>query len=142
MKESILQIIAIRLEPGADIRRRLEQIAKESAIKAGVILGAVGSLSTTCLRFAGSDRPTALTGKREILTLSGMLSESGVHLHMSVSDKQGHCVGGHVVYGCEIYTTLELVIGLMSAIAFKRELDVATGFPELAIYAESAPPLN
>ncbi|MFK8183812.1 MAG: PPC domain-containing DNA-binding protein [Phormidesmis sp.] len=133
MEHSQLSVIAIRLKPKTDIRQQLELIAKEQNISAGVILGAVGSLSQTCLRFAGSDEHTTLEGKHEILTLSGMLSKAGVHLHMSVSDSNGRCVGGHVVDGCQVYTTLEVVIGLMPHITFQREMDLTTKFPELLI---------
>lgn len=128
-----MKTTALRLTPGSDIRRELEALAKRDGITAGVILGAVGSLSKTCLRFAGSDTPTELFGTHEILTLSGMVSAAGVHLHMSVSNSQGECTGGHVTYGCKVYTTLELVIGLMPKITFERALDETTGFKELKI---------
>ena len=131
--DSKLYVVAMRLERSVDVRLALESLAKERKISAGVILGAVGSLSQTCLRFAGRDDPTILTGKHEILTLSGMLSESGAHLHMSVSNSEGQCIGGHVVQGCIVYTTLELVIGLMPGMSFRRELDTQTGFPELFV---------
>ena len=108
-------------------------LAQKEHITAGVILGAVGSLSKTCLRFAGNDTPTELTGKHEILTLSGMISAEGVHLHMSVGDSQGKCIGGHVSYGCEVYTTLELVIGLIPEINFQRVFDEITGSEELKV---------
>ncbi len=128
-----METLALRLHPGSDIRQKLEELATIENITAGVILGAVGSLSKTHLRFAGNDKPTELMGKHEILTLSGMLSTAGVHLHMSVSDEQGKCIGGHVVYGCEVYTTLELVIGLLPSTVFQRVLDEATGFNELLV---------
>lgn len=108
-------------------------LAQSNAIAAGVILGAVGSLSKTCLRFAGNDKPTELLGKHEILTLSGLISTEGVHLHMSVGNSQGHCIGGHVTYGCKVYTTLELVIGLVLDVTFQRVFDETTGFKELKV---------
>jgi uncharacterized protein len=132
-----METLALRLHPGADIRQELEALAKNESITAGVILGAVGSLAKTCLRFAGSDQMTALPGKQEILTLSGMLSQEGVHLHMSVGDSQGQCSGGHVVYGCEVYTTLELVIGLLPDKLFQRVPDENTGFKELSVISKA-----
>ncbi|KPQ35079.1 MAG: putative DNA-binding protein with PD1-like DNA-binding motif [Phormidesmis priestleyi Ana] len=128
-----MEVIALRLMPGSDIRRELETLAKREHITAGVIIGAVGSLSKTCIRFANRDMPSELIGKHEILTLSGMISAAGTHLHMSVSNSQGECIGGHVTYGCEVYTTLELVIGRMPEVTFERVLDEATGFKELKI---------
>ncbi len=128
-----MQTKAIRFEPGTDVRREIEEFAKRERITAGVILGAVGSLSETHLRFAGADSPTKLASKYEILTLSGMISENGVHLHMIVGNSQGKCIGGHVTYGCKVYTTLELVIGLMPEVLFERVSDEATGFKELKV---------
>ena len=128
-----MKTLALRLNPNADIRRELETLAQNKHVTAGVILGAVGSLSKTYLRFAGNETPTELIGKHEILTLSGMISAEGVHLHMSVGDSQGNCVGGHVSYGCEVYTTLELVIGLMPEVNFQRVFDEVTGFRELKV---------
>lgn len=136
-----LETVALRLSPGADVRRELEQIAKKEAIGAGFILGAVGSLSKVCLRFAGEETPAELPGKHEILTLSGTLGEDAVHLHMSVANSRGECRGGHVVYGCEVYTTLELAIGLIPEVRFKRVWDEGTGFKELGVFPISEPPV-
>jgi uncharacterized protein len=130
---SILETVSLRLPPGADIRRELERLAKQENIGAGVILGAVGSLSQVCLRFTGQEKGEAIACKHEILTLSGLISSSGLHLHMSVANSQGECSGGHVAYGCVVFTTLELVIGLLSEVQFQRVLDEATGYPELQI---------
>ncbi len=130
-----MKTIALRLKPHSDVRQELEDLAKGEQISAAVILGAVGSLSKVCLRFAGQDHPTELIGKYEILTLSGMLSAAGVHLHISVSDAEGKCTGGHVVYGCEVYTTLEVAIALLPQTQFQRILDNATGFRELKVSA-------
>ena len=129
-----MNTISLRLHPGSDIRQSLEALAQEKSIEAAVILGAVGSLSKVCLRFAGRESPTQLAGKHEVLTLSGMLSTEGVHLHASVADAEGQCIGGHVVYGCEVYTTLEVAIALLPNTQFHRIFDPATGFKELSIY--------
>ena len=132
-----MKTISLRLKPGTDLRRHLEALAKERRISAAVILGAVGSLTQVCLRFAGQESHTQIVGRHEILTLSGMLSTEGVHLHMSVSDAQGNCKGGHVVSGCEIYTTLEIAIALLPQTQFHRTLDPNTGFKELSVQDSS-----
>lgn len=128
-----METISLRLKPESDIRRELEALAKKEKISAAVVLSAVGSLTKTSLRFAGQDEATILSGKHEVLTLSGMLSEDGVHLHMSVSNSQGKCIGGHLVYGCEVFTTLEVAIALLPKTTFHRVFDSATGFKELAV---------
>ncbi len=128
-----MELVSLRLQPGADVRQDLERLVKRDNISAAVVLGAVGSLSKVCLRFADQDKHVNLKGKYEILTLSGTLGKEGVHLHMSVADKSGKCRGGHVVYGCRVNTTLELVIGLISGVQFHRVRDENTGSKELEI---------
>ncbi len=125
--------MALRLAPGSDVRQGLEEIAQREQISAGVVMGAVGSLSTVCLRFAGQDVPTTLDGKHEILTLSGTVGQDGAHLHMTVADLQGNCIGGHVVNGCQVYTTLELVIAVLPDVQFQRIFDPVTGCKELSV---------
>lgn len=132
-RNELAKTLALRLHPGTDVRHYLEDFAIEQKIGAGVILGAVGSLSKTCLRFANNRAHTELSGKQEVLTLSGMLSDEGVHLHMSVADSKGECKGGHVAYGCIVYTTLEIAIAHLRDVRFQRVLDKNTGFKELKI---------
>lgn len=88
-EQSPLQVLALRLSPGTDVRPAIEAIAKREQINAGSILSAVGSLSSVQLRFANAEIPTALAGKHEILTLSGTISSAGVHLHMTVANELG-----------------------------------------------------
>lgn len=76
-----------------------------------------------------------LTGHFEIVSLVGTLSggESG-HLHISLSDPEGHVIGGHVVGDLIVYTTAEVVIGDCTGAKFQREDDLETGYDELVIY--------
>ena len=57
---------------------------------------------------------------------------SGKHLHMSLSDKNGTVVGGHVVSG-KVFTTMEIVLGTIQGVCFKREMDKTTGYRELIV---------
>lgn len=96
----------------------------------------IGSLSVAQLRFAGVDQPTELRGDLEILTLAGTVSPDGAHLHMSISDAAGRVTGGHVASGCVVRTTAEILLALLPAHRFSRELDAGTGFNELVIRRE------
>lgn len=73
------------------------------------------------------------TGPFEIVSLVGTLSGDQGHLHISLSDAQGHMIGGHVVGGLYVFTTAEIVIGECSDLTFTREYDDCTGFLELVI---------
>jgi predicted DNA-binding protein with PD1-like motif len=63
----------------------------------------------------------------------GTLAVEGCHLHISLSDKNGAVIGGHLKEGCQIFTTAEIVLGEIEDYVFSREQDDATGFKELAI---------
>jgi predicted DNA-binding protein with PD1-like motif len=100
------------------------------------VISAVGSLTVVQLRLAGAAEATAIKGELEILSLSGTLSPDGAHLHIAVADSSGAVIGGHLGAGSLVRTTAELVIGLLPAWRFSRELDPATGYAELAIKAQ------
>lgn len=74
-----------------------------------------------------------LEEKFEIVSLVGTLSQDGVHLHISLSNKNGDTIGGHLKGGCSIYTTAEIVIGELNNTKFSREFDKQTEFKELVI---------
>ena len=78
-------------------------------------------------------RSTAIHGELEIVSLSGTLSPDGIHLHIAISGSSGTVIGGHLCAGSLVRTAAELVIGLLPEWRFSRELDAATGYPELRI---------
>jgi predicted DNA-binding protein with PD1-like motif len=119
--------------PDVDLRQTLQSIAHTENITAGIILSGIGNLNTLALRFAGQNTHTTLDGKHEILTLAGTIGLDGVHLHMSVANAQGQVMGGHVVDGCMVYTTVELRISILPNLKFQHQLDDRTGFAELSI---------
>ena len=128
-----MKVVPLRLTPGADLRRVLEAWMGEQQEQAGCMLSAAGSLSVAQLRFAGAAEATTIHGELEILSLSGTLSPDGAHLHLAIADSSGAVIGGHLCAGSLVRTTAELVIGLLPEWRFSRELDPATGYPELRI---------
>ena len=128
-----MRVYALRLRPGQDLRQELEKFTKERGIKAGFVVTAVGSLQKASLRLADRSDATGFEGKFEIVSLVGTLTQDGVHLHASISDGMGRTVGGHLVEGCLVYTTAEIVIGEATGIEFRRETDKSTGYKELTI---------
>lgn len=128
----------LRLSPGDDPRVKLQSFVTEKKLKAAVILSAVGSLTKAVIRYANENKSTTLTGHFEIVSLTGTIgSTSGSHLHISISDNTGKTLGGHLMDGSTIYTTLEVAIGAITDVDFKRELDPASTYKELKVY-----PLN
>lgn len=125
--------LALRLPPGSDVLAGLDQVVREQALAAAVVVGAVGSLSRAALRYAGRETGTLLTGDLELLMLSGTLGPQGCHLHAAVGDATGAVRGGHVLAGCVVRTTLELVLGIPEDVTFLRRHDPDTGYRELLI---------
>lgn len=79
-------------------------------LTAGWILTCVGSLSQAVLRLGGARRRLHRSGELEIVALTGTLAAAGVHLHLAVADETGQTVGGHLLDGCIVRTTAELVV--------------------------------
>ncbi|MCP9815158.1 DNA-binding protein [Synechococcus sp. GreenBA-s] len=128
-----MKVVPLRLIPGDDLRRALETWMGEQEVQAGCVISAVGSLSLAQLRLAGATQATAIHGELEILSLSGTLTLDGSHLHIAFADSSGAVIGGHLCADSLVRTTAELVIGLLPEWRFCRELDPATGYPELQI---------
>ena len=126
-----MEVLVLRLSPGEDLRQVLSQVLQQRSERAACVLSAVGSFSRAVLRYAGEADGTVLAGPLELMSLSGTLSVDGVHLHSSVSDAQGQVRGGHVMPGCVVRTTAEIVIGLLAEWEFRREMDPKTGYLEL-----------
>ena len=129
--------ITFRLKPGQLLKEEIEKIAREKNIKAGVLLSAVGCLHNAVLRMAGAkpDKQVINTyeGPFEIVSITGTISEQGCHIHISVSDKDGKVIGGHLKDGCEVEVTAEIVIGIFEDTKYSRVMDQETGFKELTV---------
>lgn len=123
----------VRLLPGNDLRRHLEQLLEKEGFTAAFVLAGVGSLHTANLRLAGVDEAMTIEGDMEVLTLSGSISANGAHLHVTLADAQGRVLGGHAGYGCIVRTTAEILVALLPTWHFAREPDALTGWSELTI---------
>src|SRR5450432_1680703 len=103
---------AFRLTPGTDLKAELERLTKAHALRAGCILSCAGSLSRARLRMPGAIGDaavfTTLVEPMEIVSLTGALCSDGLHVHISLSRRDGSCIGGHLVPGCIVNTTAEL----------------------------------
>ena len=128
-----LKTHAIRLKPGQDLRKEIQQLVSEKQIKAGWISTGVGSLEVYNIRFANQPVGTGGKGYFEIVSLTGTVSLNGSHIHISISDSTGKTIGGHLLDGCQVYTTAELIILEDTQLEFKREKDGTTPWEELQI---------
>lgn len=124
---------AFRLKPGEDLRQGIQAYANAHGIEAGAVATCVGSLTAWTLRFADRTEPAHGEGRFEILALSGTVSVHGSHLHLAVADGDGRTLGGHLVEGCTVYTTAEVVLLELHDHRFTRAQDGTTPWPELQV---------
>ena len=123
-----------RLTPGQDLMDAIESFVLQNQIEAGCVLSAVGSLTQAVLRLANHDEYNRYEGFFEIVSVTGTVSTHGSHLHIAISDDEGTTIGGHLVSGCKIYTTAEIVIIAFSDLIFQRTIAEDSGYAELAVY--------
>ena len=128
-----IQAYTFRLKPKQDLFKEIETFVVEKGIEAGCIIASVGSLTTATLRLASSTSYDTFKGPFEIVSLTGTVSTHGSHLHISIANGDGPTIGGHLVEGCLIYTTAEIVILEFPEIVYKREPCEASGHSELVI---------
>jgi uncharacterized protein len=132
MKENNISY-AFRLKPGEDLKAGIEKVVKDKKIEAGWIATVVGSLTNYNIRFANQPNGFAGTGHFEIVSMTGTVSVNGSHLHLSISDSTGKTIGGHLLEGCKVYTTIEIIITATDKYSFVREKDGTTPWEELQV---------
>jgi uncharacterized protein len=132
-----MKIHTFRIKPGKDLKIEIESYVAAHNIQAGFIITCVAGLEQATLRMAGAvpDKQDIRTykGDYEVTSLVGTVSVNGVHLHMSISDKDGASFGGHLKEGAIVHPTAEVVIGEDETAAYTREFDEETGFTELVV---------
>ena len=136
-----MKVQVLRLQPDDDLRDALEKafatLQQTQQVKAACVVSAVGSLSRAVLRYANRPQGAELMEDLELVFVSGTLSADGAHLHASVANANGDVKGGHVMRGCLVRTTVEVVIGVLEGWEFRREVDAVTGFKELVVVPPS-----
>jgi predicted DNA-binding protein with PD1-like motif len=127
-----MQIIVKRLLPNQDIKESLISFLEENQLSAAAIISAVGSVKVYVIRV--SDGSSVISGNenREIVSLSGILTKDGIHVHLTLSGLDGCVIGGHLMEGCLVNTTLEVVLMSLED-DLTREFDSDTGYKELVI---------
>lgn len=127
------KVYALRLKAGDDLKIKLSEFVKEKSIQAGYIITCVGNLKQATLRFVNKNETLTWKENFEIVSLVGTLCKDGNHLHISIADKEGKTLGGHLMEGNIVMTATELVIGDATEFSFSRETDPDTKNRELKI---------
>ena len=129
-----MKTYTFRLKPGQDLFDSIETFVADKKIEAGCVLSAVGSLTHATLRLANREHYNEYEGHFEIVSITGTVAMSGSHIHISISDGDGVTIGGHLVLGCKIYTTAEIVLAVFDDVVYARELlENDSGYEELVV---------
>ena len=128
------RLLVFRLERGSDLLNSIRSAAEGAGVRAGLFM-CIGGLSRARLGFyIGSGRYKALDieGPLELVACVGNLAcgpsgELIVHAHACVADEEGRAYGGHVLEGCSISPTGELIVMELSGAELRREVDEETG---------------
>jgi predicted DNA-binding protein with PD1-like motif len=121
------------MEPGEDVLAAIENVVKKHGVRSGQ-LSLIGAVSKAKLgyfhRQAGEYRNFTVDEDVEVVSCIGDISTHKenivVHAHMIVADETGKCWGGHLLTGCEVSVTIELVI-IETDIELIRQKDDVTG---------------
>lgn len=139
------RVTTVRFEPGDDLKISLLEFIKQHKCSAASIITGVGSLCRVRLRLASASADEAndffedKDGRYEIVGLVGTMeytqeSDSSYgHMHISLADKDGKVIGGHLMEGCSIYTTAEVTVMEIPRLKYSRVFDVRSGFKELLV---------
>lgn len=122
-----------RLTKGMDLKEEIIKYCEDNNIKAGIIGACVGCCYEIKFRLAGGKKFYHKEADYEIVSMTGTISESGVHIHVAFSDDEGVTVGGHLTEGCLVNSTAEIVIIEVDNYKLTREMDETTGYKELVI---------
>lgn len=128
-----MKIHAFRLKPGCDLKNGIDKYVVENNITSGVILTCVGNLSEATLRMADASIINKYSGSYEIVSCVGTLEKGYSHIHLSLSDKDGKVIGGHLKSGSIVGITAEIVIGEIRNLKFQRKFDEESGYNELVV---------
>lgn len=126
-----MKTVCKRLHRGDDLLCSIQQLAAQQHIRAGVVLSGVGCVTQARVRDASGITVRQISEPCEIVSLNGTVSEVRCHLHIALSKEDLSTVGGHLVEGCIVNTTCELVIGILEHMEFACEQDEQTGYEEL-----------
>jgi predicted DNA-binding protein with PD1-like motif len=121
--------IFVRLREDEDLLNAVKEKAKHNDIRAGFFF-IIGTVKRAVLGFykEGKYKQIAVAGPLEIVSCMGNLSlrEDGelvAHAHTSVADEKGRVLGGHLLPGCPIDATGELVLIETPEAKLKRVLE-------------------
>ena len=133
-----MKTLCIRLRRGDDLLAGIRSVAVRENLTAAVVLSAVGCVSRARVRDASGVAVREINAPCEIVSLMGTVSAARTHLHISLSSEDLSTLGGHLLPGCIVNTTCELVLAGLPGWTMGTEQDEQTGYDEI-VFSEDAP---
>ncbi|MFW9957924.1 MAG: PPC domain-containing DNA-binding protein [Candidatus Odinarchaeota archaeon] len=132
------RVVIARLKPGNDVLHSIEKIATENKIQSGQ-LSMIGAVSGVHLGYFDREEKVykdfRIEEDLEIVSGIGNITKYDnnyvIHAHLVAADQTGRCYGGHLLEGCEVSVTIELII--IEIPELLRATDEATGLKLLNI---------
>jgi len=132
LESKLGRVVFARLFENEDLLEAISNTAKKTEIKAGFFI-LIGTLKKAKLGFYrhGKYEPLQIDEPTEIVSCMGNISLKGeeelvVHAHISVSDEKGKVLGGHVLPGCIVAATAELILVEAVDVKLQRKFDEKT----------------
>jgi predicted DNA-binding protein with PD1-like motif len=132
LKGEIGRICFTRLLENDDVAEAIKKHAQESNVKAGVfiLIGALKQVVLGCYK-EGEYVYTRMSGHVEVASCIGDIAvdEKGeiiIHAHIVVSNERGEAFGGHLMKGCLVSPTAELVIIEATGVNLRKAFDQKT----------------
>jgi len=118
---------------GSDLLKELEAFVKAKGINLAWLSG-VGAVSRATIRFYDQEKQDwmdlELDQRLEVAGMLGNVSllngEPIVHVHITLSDEQGRCIGGHLAHNTLVFN-MEILLTSLSGPAVTRKMDPQTG---------------
>lgn len=121
--------VFVRLRENEDLLNAIKEKAEQNSISAGFFF-LIGTVKRAVMGFykEGKYKQIEVAGPLEIVSCLGNISirEDGelvAHAHISVADEEGRMLGGHLLPGCLIDATGELVLIETPEAKLKRVLE-------------------
>lgn len=135
----VMRTHCFRLERGDDLRASIGRYARAHGLDAAVVAACPGCLLRARLRDASGVTEHTLDERLEIVSLTGTVSKERLHLHISLAREDLSVIGGHLLDGCVVNTTAEVVLLELDGVRFLRAFDPGTGYGELQIVLNEEP---
>jgi predicted DNA-binding protein with PD1-like motif len=120
-ESNVVRTLVARMSPGEDVLETLESLVTRYDVRAGCF-SLIGAIASATLGYfdvnAKMYRVLTLKQDLEVTSCTGNISrlEDGtpvIHAHMVVANEKGESFSGHLMKGCRVSVTIEVVLNVL-----------------------------